>query len=201
VRDFLYSLEVIRTALAQLAVPNNKRLQINSFWRPPEHNETVSELRSSPHQDMRGFDIQQAGGRSPLNLLAVHHAGEQILSAANSPLSQVLLEHRSRLFVYAGYDNAHADKIVTRTSNKYILVTPTGNVDLNAFWGASPMGEDEALPGRGVPHPRLLDDFRQSYTAFMTAGGRSPEWPNPTVDRMYFYAVAGASHVHFTLRT
>jgi hypothetical protein len=66
---------------------------------------------------------------------------------------------------------------------------------------------DETLDGLGVggfaPGAAVVADPEAGVVGDrqLPGAGRSPEWPNPTVDRMYYYAVAGASHVHFTLRT
>lgn len=199
--DFLAQQLNLLAALQRLSLAANDSLQINSFWRPPEHNETVSELRNSPHQDSRGFDIQPSGGQSPLNLLTLHAAGERILPTPNL-LSQVLLELKSNLFVSAGFREDLSQRVITKPAGKFRLVLVAGGpaVDLDAFSLANPLGEDEAFPDRGVPDSRLLKLFETEFMAFMTASGRLAVWPNPTVDRVYFFALGRASHVHFTVR-
>lgn len=208
---FLSGLANMRAAQARLGIVANDTLQISSFWRPPEHNETVSKTRGSPHQASRGFDVQpsaagSADTRSALHIMALHAAGEDLLNR-DATFSQILLEDNLDEFIVMGFSDEFADMVMLRTvplppakpEPVYTVARPGDPIDVDKYYNQSPEIEESFPFARGVPSRNLCDRFHADYILFALAFGLPAEWPNPTVARLYYYALTIASHVHFTL--
>ncbi len=204
VLEFIAQLAAIQQAAARIADARNDNLMVSSFWRPPEHNETVSQTRASPHQASRGFDIQPVGVHvsgtpSPLNMLALHMAAEKLLPTSGL-FSQVILERGPTVAVMFGFDDALADRAVVLNGTKFELTTGAGQTfDLSAYYAQCIEPEETVgLLSRNIPTADVATMFQTEYVAYRQSIGVSTNWPNPTVEELYYYALIIASHVHFT---
>lgn len=192
-RGFLCGCLTAQQTLARFdAFRANYEIRINSAWRGPEANESVSTVPNSNHQLGEAMDTAPAntwvGHRNPLAIFA-HHLAAQTLWPGR--LRELLLEDGATEFTMQVLNDESIRTLRYSTQaapapRKYYLNKPDGSTEL--VQGSA----------NGKLSPKLLSKFFTDYGKYAVGTPNAWPEPGPTYLELYIYALTVASHVHLT---